>query len=72
MRWMYNGHTAQWETTFGGWRAIVELLSAQGIWRAAITRRYPPYHAPDQKDFGWPRAAMTWCEEEIMCQRWNG
>jgi hypothetical protein len=34
-------------------------------------RRYRPYHKRDQADFGWPHAAMTWCEEEIMRQRWQ-
>jgi hypothetical protein len=71
LRWMYNGHTAQWEAAFGGWRAVVQSLSTQCTWQAAITRRYPPYHKYEQTDFEWPRGAMTWCEEEIMRQRWR-
>jgi len=72
LRWTYNGHASQWETTFGGWRAVVESLSAQCTWQAVVTQRYRPDHKRYQTDFGWPRAAMTWCEEEIMRLRWQG
>jgi len=72
LHWTYNGHTTRWEATFGGWRAVVESLSTQCTWQAAIMRRYPPYNERDQTDFGRPRAAMTWCEEEIMRLRWRG
>ena len=72
MRWTYDFHTAHWEATFGGWRASVESLSTHGVWHAAIKCRYPPYNRRDHTDFGWPRAAMAWCEAEILHQHWQG
>jgi len=72
LRWTYNGHTARWEATFGGWRAVVESLNTRCTWHAAITQRYPPYHKRGQTDFGWPRTAMAWCEAEMMRLRWRG
>jgi len=72
MAWTYNVHSAQWETTFGAWRAIVRSRSKRGAWQAAIERPYPPHNRRDSPDFAWPRAAMAWCEAEIMCQRWSG
>ena len=72
MTWKYNTHTTQWETTFGAWRAVVGSQSKRGAWHAAIERPYPPHHRRDSPPFAWPRAAMAWCEEEIMRQRWSG
>jgi len=72
LRWIYNGHTTQWEAAFGGWRAVVQSLSSHCTWQAVITRRYPPYQKYDRIDFGRPHGAMTWCEDEIMRQRWRG
>jgi hypothetical protein len=72
MRWIYSKNTAQWEMTFGGWRASVRSWNVRGTWHATIRRPYPPYRTHGQADFGWPSSARAWCEEEIMRLRWRG